>query len=146
MTSVSTGALRAKGSVTFENPDPCAIKGSSVEFRCSYKYQSGESVHKTVWYKGTLKNQTWIRVKLSDLPSYHNRFKYLGDQQHDCSLAIHDLQDDDSGYYYFRFDTESFGWHSKQSVFLSVSGKMISHQVSSAVKKVIQLFLILIFY
>lgn len=128
--------------MTFENPDPCALKGSSVEFRCSYEYQSGESVRKTVWYKGKSENKTWIRVKLSDLPSYHNRYEYLGDQQHDCSLAIHDLQDDDSGHYYFRFDTERFGQHSKESVYLSVTGKMISHQVSSAIKKKNQISLI----
>lgn len=120
--------------MTFGNPDPCALKGSSVEFRCSYTYQSGETVTKTVWYKGEIKNQTWMRVKLSDLPSYHNRYEYLGDQQHDCNLAIHDLQDDDSGYYFFRFDTEKMGWHSRQSVYLSVTGKIISHQVSPAFK------------
>lgn len=122
-------------SVTFENKDPCALKGSTVEFRCSFEYQSGETVRKTVWYKGGLKNGTWTRVKLSDIPSYHNRSEYLGDQQHDCSLAIHDLQDDDSGYYYFRFDTETVGWHSKQSVSLSVTGKSISHQLLSAIKQ-----------
>ncbi|XP_070768006.1 B-cell receptor CD22-like [Enoplosus armatus] len=108
-------------SVTFENPDPCALKGSSVEFRCSYHYKDGETVTKTAWYKGELRNGIWLRVELSDLPSYENRSEYLGDQQHDCSLAIHDVQDSDSGYYFFRFDTKTYGWRSRNSVYLSVT-------------------------
>ncbi|XP_071325031.1 B-cell receptor CD22-like [Trachinotus anak] len=110
-----------ESSVTFENPDPCAVKGSSVEFRCSYDYGDDEAVTKTAWYKGQSINGTWKRVKLSHLPSYENRSEYLGDQKHDCSLAIHDLQVNDTGYYYFRFDTEKYGLHSKKSVHLSVT-------------------------
>lgn len=92
-------------------------------FRCSYNYTTGESVHKTVWYKGKLKDNGWTRVELSSLPSYQNRSQYLGDMKHNCSLAMHDLQDGDTGYYYFRFDTGTYGWHSKDSIHLSVTGK-----------------------
>lgn len=113
--------------MTFENPDPCALKGSSVEFRCSYNYTDGETVRKTAWYKGELKNGIWVRVALSDLPSYQNRSEYLGDLQHNCSLAIHDLQDNDTGHYYFSFDTDMYGRRSKRSVYLSVTGKIILH-------------------
>lgn len=117
--------MSADSSVTFENPNPCALKGSSVEFRCSYNYNDRETVRMTRWYKGESRSGSWTRVVLSDLPSYQNRSEYVGDQQHDCSLAIHDLQDQDTGYYYFRFDTDTFGWRSKTSVYLSVTGKMI---------------------
>ncbi|XP_039972872.1 B-cell receptor CD22-like isoform X2 [Xiphias gladius] len=108
-------------SVTFENLNPCALKGSSVEFRCSYNYRDGETVKNTSWYKGDLKDGIWKRVDLSDLPSYENRSEYVGDQQHDCSLVIHDLLYSDSGYYYFRFDTKTYGWRSRKSVYLSVT-------------------------
>ncbi|XP_060907095.1 B-cell receptor CD22-like isoform X1 [Labrus mixtus] len=118
---LGAGTVGADRDVTFENPNPCAVEGSSVEFRCSYNYQDGQTVRKTEWYKGELKNGVWIRVKLSDLPSYRNRFEFIGDQQHDCSLALHDLQHIDTGYYYFRFDTDMFGWRSKTSVYLSVT-------------------------
>ncbi|XP_041650169.1 B-cell receptor CD22-like [Cheilinus undulatus] len=114
------GSLRA-WSVTFENPDPCALEGSSVTFRCSYNYKYGQTVTKTAWYKGELKNGTWERVALSDLPSYQNRFQYIGDREHNCSLVLHELQQNDTGYYYFRFDTENYGWRSKKSVFLSIT-------------------------
>ncbi|XP_078109635.1 B-cell receptor CD22-like isoform X1 [Sander vitreus] len=114
-------SVSAGWSVTFENPNPCASKGSSVHLRCSYNYTDGETVIKTAWYKGELIDGNWTRVKLSDLPSYQNRFKYLGDQQHDCSLAIDDLQDNDTGHYYFRFDTQTYGRRSKKSMYLSVT-------------------------
>lgn len=127
MFSAETGS--AAWTVTFENPNPCALKGSSVNFRCTYNYTDGETVRKTTWHKGQLKGDTWTRVKISDLSSYHNRTKYLGDLQHNCRLAIHDVQDNDYYYYYFRFDTNKYGRHSKESVYLSVSGKIIPNTV-----------------
>lgn len=127
---LSPGTMSADWSVTFENPDPCAVKGSSVEFRCSYNYSERETVKNTTWSKGELINGLWKRVNLLDLPSLHNRSKYLGDLLHDCSLAIYDVQHNDTGYYYFKFDTNTLGRHSKKSVYLTVTGKTILHWVS----------------
>lgn len=93
-----------------------------MKFSCSYDYPVGETVTKTVWSKGELKNDKWTRTELST--SNESRAEYVGDQLHNCSLAIHDLQDNDTGYYYFRFDTETIGWRSKKSVYLSVTGKI----------------------
>uniref|UniRef100_A0A8D3A263 Ig-like domain-containing protein n=1 Tax=Scophthalmus maximus TaxID=52904 RepID=A0A8D3A263_SCOMX len=99
------------------------LRGSSVAFRCSYSYREGETVRETAWSKGHIKQHNWKRVELSDLASYENRSVYLGDRQHNCSLAIHDVQGNDSGYYYFRFDTDTYGWRSRagESVHLSVT-------------------------
>lgn len=118
----------------FEKPDPCALKGSSVEFRCSYNYSESETVSDVAWYKGGEKSGHWIRVKLADLPSVHNRSVYLGDMQHNCSLAIHDLQENDTGHYYFHFDTDAYGRRSKTSVYLSVTGKTTTDSVSPSVE------------
>lgn len=120
--SVSAEKASSGWTVTFENPDPCTLKGSSVQFRCSYNYPYGETVLKTDWFKGEVKDGKWKRTELSSLPSYQNRVKYRGDKQHNCSLEIYDLQDNDTGYYYFRFDTYTYGWHSKGSVHLSLTG------------------------
>ncbi|KAI3361366.1 hypothetical protein L3Q82_013537 [Scortum barcoo] len=115
------GTVSASWSVTFDDPNPCAVKGSSVEFRCSYDYPDGEIVRKTFWSKGQSESGQWTRVKLEDLPSHQNRSKYLGDLQHNCSLAIHDLQVNDTGHYYFWFDTQKYGRHSRENVYLSVT-------------------------
>ncbi|GLD59492.1 hemicentin-2-like protein [Lates japonicus] len=130
--SVTPG--KARWSVTFENPDPCALKGSSAQLWCSFNYPDGETVHKTVWFRGEVKNGSWRRTELSSLPSYQNRVKYLGDQKHNCSLEIHDLRDSDIGYYYFRFDTNTYGWRSKGSVYLSVTGLTARVQPDSVIE------------
>ncbi|KAM9723066.1 B-cell receptor CD22 [Menidia menidia] len=111
----------AVGTVTFENPDYCAFTGSSVQFKCFYNYSDEETVRKTSWYKGEMKDGTMQRVSLSLIPSYQNRWIYRGDDQHNCSLELHDLQDSDTGYYFFRFDTNKYGWRSKGSLYLSVT-------------------------
>ncbi|XP_032415527.1 sialoadhesin-like isoform X1 [Xiphophorus hellerii] len=113
--------VSAAWSVTFENPDICALRGSSVEFRCSYSYPDEESVRGTAWDRGMNQNGVWERVRLSGLPSYNGRFEYQGDHAHNCSLVLRDLQENDTGYYYFWFDTDKFGRRSKTSVFLSVT-------------------------
>ncbi|KAK2844242.1 hypothetical protein Q5P01_010901 [Channa striata] len=115
------GTLVTGFSVTFENPNPCAIKGTSVVFRCTYNYTDGETATKTTWYKGAMKDGIWTRVRLSEFPSYDNRSEYLGDLQYNCSLALHELEANDTGYYYFRLDTDKYGWRSKKSVHLSVT-------------------------
>lgn len=101
-----------------------------MDFRCSYNYSEEERITGVAWYKGAKKGENWIRLKLADFPSLHNRSEYLGDSQHDCSLAIHDLRESDTGYYYFHFHTNAYGRRSKTSVYLSVTGKMTVNSVS----------------
>lgn len=108
--------------MTFADPDLCAATGSSVVLRCSYDYPDGQTVHRVTWSKGVLTNGTWARVELSLLPALQNRSDYLGDLQHDCRLALSELEESDSGYYYFRFDTDTYGWRSRSSIFLTVTG------------------------
>ncbi|XP_026228197.1 hemicentin-1-like isoform X2 [Anabas testudineus] len=118
---LAPGTVSADWPVTFENPNPCALKGSSVTFRCTYNYTAEETVLNHTWHKGLLKGDIWTRVELSELSSYHSRTEYLGDLHHNCSLAIHDVQDTDAGHYYFKFDTNKYGRRSKGSVYLSVT-------------------------
>lgn len=130
--------------VIFENPDICASKGSSVNFRCSYNYGEEETTTGVAWHKGTTKGANWIRLKLANFPSLHNRSEYLGDMQHDCSLAIHDLQEIDTGYYYFHFDTNAYGRRSKKPLYLSVTGKITVNSVSPFLRFLTSIFLFLI--
>lgn len=119
---LSAGAESKVSSVTFADRDLCAVPGSSVALRCSYDYPDGHTVRAVSWSKGVLTNGQWTRVKLSHLPALQNRSDYLGDLQHDCGLALSELEESDSGYYYFRFDTDTIGWRSRTSVYLAVTG------------------------
>lgn len=113
-------------SVTFENPDPCAAAGSSVEFRCFYNYSDGQTVRKAAWSKGLMRDGRFTRVDLSHIPTYQNRSEYIGDLRHDCSLALRELDQSDSGHYFFSFSTQSFGPQSRKSVYLTVTGSFYS--------------------
>lgn len=117
------GAGSNRQSVTFADSDPCVATGMSVVLQCSYDYPDGQTVHTAAWSKGVLTDGHWTRVDLSLLPSYQNRYKYLGDLQHDCRLDLSELKESDSGYYYFRFDTSTFGWRSRNSIHLTVTGE-----------------------
>lgn len=108
--------------MTFADPDLCAVRGSSVVLRCLYDYPDGHTVRTVTWSKGVSTNGQWTRVELSFLPALENRSDYLGDLQHDCRLALSELEESDSGYYYFRFDTDRLGWRSRSSVYLTVTG------------------------
>ncbi|TWW79559.1 hypothetical protein D4764_10G0005890 [Takifugu flavidus] len=54
--------------------------------------------------------------------------------QHKCGLAIHDLQENDTGHYYFHFDTDAYGRRSKTSVYLAVTEVRASVHPSSTVR------------
>lgn len=108
--------------MTFADPDLCVGAGSSVVLQCSFDYPDGQTVHKATWSKGVQTDHEWTRVELSHLPAYQTRSEYLGDLQHDCRLALSVLAEYDSGYYYFRFDTDTLGWRSRKSIFLTVTG------------------------
>ncbi|XP_030013206.1 B-cell receptor CD22-like isoform X2 [Sphaeramia orbicularis] len=109
-------------SVSFEDPNPCGLRGSSVLLGCSFHYPEDECVEMVEWSKGGLHGGQWVRSVLSTLTSYQGRAQYVGDKKNNCSLVIHDLQDVDHGHFYFSFRTDRFGRRSKVSVFLSVSG------------------------
>ncbi|KAM4633096.1 B-cell receptor CD22-like [Polymixia lowei] len=122
ITVMTTGVESAGWSVTYGDRNPCALRGSSVKFRCSYDYPDGETVTNTTWSKGGLNDGKWIRTDVSKLSLYQNRVEYLGDRHHNCNLAIYDLRDNDTGHFYFRFDTHTYGWRSRGSLYLSVTG------------------------
>lgn len=108
--------------MTLADPDLCVATGSSVVIQCSYDYPDGQTVRKATWSKGVHTDGQWTRVELSLLPTYQNQSEYIGDLQHDCRLALSELEESDSGYYYFRFDTDTYGWRSRKSIYLIVTG------------------------
>lgn len=128
---LSAGAVRAVRWVIFENPDPCALQGSLVEFGCSYDCSEHETVTDMAWYKGGKKR--WPLDPCSTRrPSFFPQPLCIT-WWHD-SLAIHDLQENDTGYYDFHFDTDADRRRSKTSLYLSVTGEISTLSVSPSVE------------
>ncbi|XP_026159991.1 sialoadhesin-like isoform X2 [Mastacembelus armatus] len=91
--------------VTYTATDICAIKGSTVNIRCTYTYPSNVRVQETFWFtKGTNTDP----VDLKTQSEYSGRVQYQCEDK-TCTLTIRDLRETDSAQYKFRFITNQPG-------------------------------------
>ncbi|KAI4883463.1 hypothetical protein NFI96_028489, partial [Prochilodus magdalenae] len=123
----SSGAGSQKDwGVTYNPTAICAVKGSTVNMSCTYKYPHGHSVTKTFWTK------TWPvnggePPDLSVDPDYRGRVQYLGDKQHIATLRLQNVTEKDQIKYYFRFLTVNADgkWTGADGVDLNVTGLQV---------------------
>ncbi|KAL7404084.1 hypothetical protein ABVT39_009245 [Epinephelus coioides] len=94
--------------VTYTSTEICAVKGSTVEIHCSYRYPSringlDTKVEKASWF---IDVKDGVYVDLKTDPQYSGRVQYVCDEiKNDCTLRITDLRESDSAVYKFRFIT-----------------------------------------
>ncbi|XP_070684139.1 uncharacterized protein [Pempheris klunzingeri] len=96
--------------VTYTSIYICALKGSSVELRCTYKYSSRINgrvtvVQKTLWFTKMRGSEP---VDLSTDAEYAGRVQNRCYEK-SCTLRITDLRESDSAEYKFRFITNQPG-------------------------------------
>ncbi|XP_039656723.1 uncharacterized protein LOC120559226 [Perca fluviatilis] len=95
--------------VTYTSTQICAVKGSTVEIHCRYRYpywwKGSVTVEKTLWYT-KMKNDE--PVDLTTVSEYSDRVQYSYNNK-DCTLRISDLRESDSAVYKFRFITNQEG-------------------------------------
>ncbi|XP_060715579.1 sialoadhesin-like [Tachysurus vachellii] len=90
--------------VTYTAERVCALKNTSVDLSCSYKYPAGHTVIKSVWF---IKEQ--VNVEPEDVredEEYQGRVQYTQSSQNDCSLRITNLRERDAQTYRFRLYTD----------------------------------------
>ncbi|XP_026158880.1 B-cell receptor CD22-like [Mastacembelus armatus] len=103
--SVSVVQAQDGWGVTYTATDICAIKGSTVNIRCTYTYPSNVRVQETFWFtKGTNTDP----VDLKTQSEYSGRVQYQCEDK-TCTLTIRDLRETDSAQYKFRFITNQPG-------------------------------------
>ncbi|XP_035602179.1 B-cell receptor CD22-like isoform X3 [Oncorhynchus keta] len=117
ITLTSPGDCERNWMVTFNNADPCALKGSSVVFGCSYDYPADQTVTNTFWKFRTPKDDT----NVFEAQEYRDRVEYLGNENHNCTLRMNNLISSDANSYFFRFKTTNNAWSSKTSVSLTLT-------------------------
>ncbi|XP_078022885.1 sialoadhesin-like [Epinephelus lanceolatus] len=94
--------------VTYTSTEICAVKGSTVEIHCSYRYPSringpDTKVENASWF---IEKKNVANVYLKDDPQYSGRVQYDCDEiKNDSTLRITDLRESDSAVYKFRFIT-----------------------------------------
>ncbi|XP_070684145.1 B-cell receptor CD22-like [Pempheris klunzingeri] len=114
--------------VTYTSTNICALKGSSVELRCTYRHpytMNGRVVvvQKTFWF---------TKMRGSEPVDLSTDAEYAGRVQNrcyakSCTLRITDLRESDSAEYMFRFITnQPGGWYTSQTgVTLSVTALQV---------------------
>ncbi|KAL3066280.1 hypothetical protein OYC64_016268 [Pagothenia borchgrevinki] len=115
--------------LTYTSTEICAVKGSTVEIRCSYTYPSPwrghvNTVEKTFWFT---KKKDGERVDLTTDSEYAGRVEDLG-ENNICTLRIRNLTESDSAEYMFRFETNQAGgkYSGSPGVTLSVSNLQVT--------------------
>ncbi|XP_044047689.1 uncharacterized protein LOC122874132 [Siniperca chuatsi] len=117
--------------VTYTSTQICALKGSTVEIRCSYKYPSRinrlyTTVEKTFWFTKMNGNE---HVDLRTESEYAGRVQYSCNKK-SCTLRIPDLRESDSAEYKFRFITNQQGGSFTGSPGVTLSVTDLQVQVS----------------
>ena len=113
--------------VTYTSTHICALKGSTVDINCTYRYPSrindhDNTVEKTFWFT---KESNDVYVDLRTDLVYSGRVQYHCDKN-DCTLRITDLRESDSAEYKFMFITNQPGgrFTASPGVTLTVTGKI----------------------
>ncbi|XP_029948724.1 uncharacterized protein LOC115389474 [Salarias fasciatus] len=92
--------------VNYPETEICALKGSTVEISCSYRYPTRIENHET-----RVEHTFWFREEHNDVLldlkndwKYSSRVRYEGSEKN-CTLIISNLTETDSAEYKFRFIT-----------------------------------------
>ncbi|KAM3622913.1 uncharacterized protein V6R79_004642 [Siganus canaliculatus] len=90
---------------TYRSTQICAVKGSTVEIRCSFWFPSRinykkTTVEKTLWFKMDGDDP----VELTSAPQYSGRVSQSCEDQ-SCTLTLRDVTESDSAHLQFRFIT-----------------------------------------
>ncbi|KAI3352572.1 hypothetical protein L3Q82_005508 [Scortum barcoo] len=111
--------------VTYTSTEICALKGSTVEISCTYRYPSrinerDTKVEETIWFV-RLQDEEPVDVRTDS--EYSGRVEYHCDKN-DCTLRIRDVRESDSAEYKFMFITNQPGgrFTGSPGVTLSVTG------------------------
>ncbi|XP_063739695.1 B-cell receptor CD22-like [Eleginops maclovinus] len=128
--------------VTYSSTEICAVKGSTVEIKCSYTYPSRwrggvNTVEKTFWFT---KQKDGEPVDLRTDSEYAGRVETLCGNNI-CTLRIRNLRESDSAQYRFRFKTNQDAYVG-DPVTLSVPGIHVKvSKTSSCYRDCIQAYL-----
>lgn len=113
--------------VTYTSTQICALKGSTVDINCTYRYPSrvnerDTEVETTFWFT---KENNGVCVDLRTDSEYAGRVQHHCDKN-DCTLRITDLRESDSAEYKFMFTTNQPGGRHTASpgVTLTVTGNI----------------------
>ncbi|XP_072225673.1 B-cell receptor CD22-like [Leuresthes tenuis] len=107
MLLILEGVLCSAWNVEYRQQHICAVRGSSAIIPCSFTYPDKEFVESVKWghERHDIFNGPFLYDSSSDHDKRSQRFQYIGDKKHNCSLKIHQVEHNDTGRFVFRFIT-----------------------------------------
>lgn len=115
------GVFGEDWNVTYETKSICALKGSTVNMSCSYRYPEQYNLIDTFWIK-----KPDVEIKsLKEYPEYKDRVEYIeGRQSKTAILRLHNITQNDEREYCFRLviKIERKKWIGKEGIHLNVYG------------------------
>lgn len=103
----------------------CALKDSTAVIPCSFYYPVNLIVKRVMW--GHERDDVFEGPFIFDSEHINtsSRFQYIGDKQHNCSLNIRQVEQNDAGQYSFRVitDAKDGKWTGAGGSTLKVVGK-----------------------
>ncbi|XP_075949520.1 uncharacterized protein LOC142951689 isoform X2 [Anarhichas minor] len=94
--------------VTYKRKETCGLKGSTVEFPCSYPNIS-QVILTSGWSKKV--RPTLEHKPLKQMPGYLFRMHYLERENNDCTMKLTDLKESDASRYYFVYKFRNVTGH-----------------------------------
>ncbi|XP_076140788.1 sialic acid-binding Ig-like lectin 16 isoform X2 [Alosa pseudoharengus] len=94
----------AGSNVKYQTMKTCALEGSSVSIVCSYSYPKGHKVTATHWFKAQSLDKVTHDILQDHV--FKDRVENLGDGTQSCTVRINNLRVEDSGTYWFSFETD----------------------------------------
>uniref|UniRef100_A0A667ZW81 B-cell receptor CD22 n=1 Tax=Myripristis murdjan TaxID=586833 RepID=A0A667ZW81_9TELE len=119
--------IKAQFKVTYTSTEICALKGSTVDINCIYRYPHTENdrvtrVVRTLWFTNNDDEPMDLRLD-SDYTGRVEYHTWIDGYRTHCRLRISDLRESDSAVYKFRFITNQPGgrYTGEPGVFLIVT-------------------------
>ncbi|XP_049325946.1 B-cell receptor CD22 [Astyanax mexicanus] len=118
--------------VTYYPESICALKGSTVNMSCTYKYPTSSTnpyiVQTAFWTKNDRLTSGFSEFpNLSTESEYKGRVQYFGNNINYSILSLSNVTENDQRNYYFRFITNKEGgkWWGAGGIALSVTGLQV---------------------
>ncbi|XP_067298563.1 B-cell receptor CD22-like [Pseudorasbora parva] len=121
---ILTSVFGKEWDVIYETTSICALKGSSVNMSCTYRYPQEYNLIDTYWIK---KPDEGIN-SLKDYHEYKDRVEYIEDRQNKTAiLRLHNVTENDEKEYCFRLitTTERQKWIGQEGIQLHVSALQV---------------------
>ncbi|XP_048051811.1 B-cell receptor CD22-like isoform X2 [Megalobrama amblycephala] len=120
---MNSGVFGQDWNVNYKDNSICAVKGSTVNMSCTYRYPQQYNLTETLWINKPIEIKS-----LKEYQEYKDRVEYIEDRQNKTAvLRLRNVTENDEKVYYFRLITATEGqrWFGQPGIQLNVSALQV---------------------